>query len=100
MFFTTISAFLPDELEGVDDSHTVGSSSEGEDPAPFYYHVRQGCFMTAYDEREAVRIFSRQYRSGGNMLTIRFQNPEDYERAQQWTERLCGIEPASWRCGV
>lgn len=79
----------PDELEGVDDSHTVGSSSEGEDPAPFYYHVRQGCFMTAYDEREAVRIFSRQYRSGGNMLTIRFQNPEDYERAQLWTEADC-----------
>ena len=23
------------------------------------------------------------------MLTIRFQNPEDYSRAQQWTENDC-----------
>ena len=79
----------PDELEGVDDSHTLGITTDGKDPTPFYYHVRQGCYMTAYNETEAVRIFSRQYRSDSNMLTIRFQNQNDYKRAKQWTDNNC-----------
>ena len=79
----------PDELEGLDDSHTIGIPGEGKDPAPFYYHVRQGCYMTTYNETEAVRIFSHQYQSGKNMLTVRFQNQSDYKRAQQWTENNC-----------
>lgn len=79
----------PDELEGVDDSHTIGITGEGRDPTPFYYHVRQGCYMTAYNETEAVRIFRRQYQAGGNMLTIRFQNQSDFKQARQWTENNC-----------
>ena len=79
----------PEELDGVDDSHTIGFVEGGEDPTPFYYHVRQGCFMTSYNETEATNIFSRQYRSGGNMLTLRFQNTADYTRAKVWTDNDC-----------
>ena len=91
----------PDELEGVDDSHTVGSSSEGEDPAPFYYHMRQGCFMTAYDEREAVRIFQPAVPLGRKYAHHPVSEPRGLRTcAAVDGGRLCGIEPASWRCGV
>lgn len=100
MFFTTISAFRPMSWRAWMTAIRSAAPAKGKTPRRSIT-ICGRMLMTAYDEREAVRIFNRQYRSGGNMLTIRFQNPEDYERAQQWTGgRLCGIEPASWRCGV
>ena len=79
----------PDELEGLDDSHSIGIPGDGKDPTPFYYHVRQGCYLTAYNETETIRIFRLQYQTGSNMLTIRFQNPNDYAKAKQWTDNNC-----------
>ena len=74
------------ELEDIGDEHDLAYTWEQVDEPELFYHVHEGCYQTSYDEKETARIFSAQLQQGNNMLTVRFEKAEDYNRAKKWKD--------------
>lgn len=90
-FFLTRS-----EVESI-DSHSIESMDPFvtvSDPAYYNYYDHEGYLVPYYDTSLIVDMLYRQYISGSNMLSIRFENPDDYAIARAWQDE--GSEEMQW----
>ena len=76
------------EVESV-ESHAIQSGdpySNTPNSLPYNYYSHEGYLVDSYDWNTIAEMFTRQFESGSNLLTIRFTNDEDYQQALQWAE--------------
>ena len=64
---------------------TIGDSEQ----FPGNYHRHEGYYLYDYDYGKVLSIFSEQYESGSNLLTVKFENEEDYDYAKSWKDNDC-----------
>lgn len=77
-----------EEVESI-DSHSIESFDpyvQIDNPQEYNYYTHEGYELDSYDLDEIINVFYRQYESGANLLTIRFENEEDYQRALLWQD--------------
>lgn len=72
------------EEMGALEEHEMDSSLRGTEGAQYSYHARMGYLLNSCDQAEIVRIFSQQKEAGSNLLTVRFEKEEDYNRVKEW----------------
>lgn len=77
-----IEATSHHEIEGI-NSTPISEFFEGEDGN---YHKHEGCYLSSFDLNAIASIFSSQYNAGKNVLTVRFQRQEDYDRIMTWCD--------------
>lgn len=76
-----------DEISLIESHGTIDDTVlDGGDGTAFNYHKRCGYYLTSYDVNAVVSIFSKQYAQESNVLTVRFANDADYQRATAWRE--------------
>ncbi len=71
-------------MEALGNSHEIAYDWEVKDGTKFFYHVHEDCYFTSYDENQILGAFSKQMQQGENMLTVRFEKDEDYQKAKNW----------------
>ncbi len=82
--------FITREEVGAVDAHSIKSMdpiSYMENPDAFNYYVHEGCLVQNYDLDVITEMMKRQYDSGSNVLTVRFENEADYRYALQEKEK-------------
>ena len=57
-----------------------------DNPTPYNYHIHEGYMLDKYDRKALEQIFRRQLEQGSNVLTVRFENEEDYQESLSWSE--------------
>lgn len=65
------------DLNGEPDSDTGYSE-------PYNYCIHEGYCIYSYNWDDLVSIMRRQYETGTNMLTVRFDTDADYQMVKQW----------------
>ena len=74
-----------EEIAKVDDHHFDSrSSSSMADPLPYNYYRHEGYMLSSFDPAAVEDAFRRQYESGSNLLSVRFDNEEAYQTALDW----------------
>lgn len=89
-----------EEIKKVDSHESVLGLNRNDDdtvlfdPHYFNYHRHEGYYLDSFDVDAITAIFRKQYDAGANnVLTVKFENQEDYERARTWTD---GNEQELW----
>lgn len=55
-----------------------------DEPVPYNYHAHEGYLASSYDVDAITAMFQKQMATGTNLLTVRFENEEDYAQARSW----------------
>lgn len=50
------------------------------------YHKHEGYYLSSFDLNAIASIFVSQYNAGSNVLTVRFEDQEDYDRIKAWND--------------
>ena len=77
-----------EEVESI-DAHSIESMDPFvtvTDPAFYNYYYHEGYLVPYYDTSLILDMFYRQYETGSNLLSIRFENPDDYAAACSWQD--------------
>ena len=83
--------FLSNEEAERLDSHTIKTFVPSmnylyDNLTSYNYYAHEGYLMDHYDQKECEHIFRQQLGKGNNVLTVRFVNEEDYQKALGWTD--------------
>lgn len=77
-----------DEIKQIDDHAEVkreGGQLEIPNPETYNYHKHEGYYLYSFDLNAITAVLSEQYRTGTNVLTVRFENQSDFDRIMTWT---------------
>jgi len=77
-----------EECESI-DSHSIQSFdpiTELSPGKPYNYYSHEGYLAEDLNEETITEIFRKQYKKGGNLLTVRFAHEEDYKKAKTWQD--------------
>ncbi len=81
-----------DEIQKVDSHENVVGHNQNDsdgamyDPQPFNYHRHEGYYFSSFDVDAIAAAFYEQYSAGSNVLTVKFENQADYDRARTWAD--------------
>lgn len=79
--------FLPlDEMSAVEDHQDLNgeTASYSGYSEQYNYYLHEGYYIYEYNWNDFVAMMRRQYETGTNLLTVRFEKEEDYQMAKSW----------------
>ena len=50
------------------------------------YYKHEGCYLSSFDLNAITSVFAGQYGAGKNVLSVRFETQEDYDRIKTWID--------------
>lgn len=77
-----------EEVESI-DSHSIESMdpyTTSYYPESYNYYAHEGYLVSSYDWDTILDMYYRQYITGANLISVRFENEEDYQLARAWPE--------------
>lgn len=89
--FYSYFGLTTEEMQKVDEHEATGVNRNDDeyylaDPEPFNYYRHEGYYLTSYDIDAIANAFAAQMAAGSNLLTVKFENEEDFLRAKSWPE--------------